>query len=142
MNPSAYSSLREQLKRDEGLRLKPYMDTAGKITIGYGRNLSENGITQQEAADMLDNDIERHVSDLLRTFPFVVGLDDVRQIVLGNMAFNMGVPTLSGFRQMWQALRANDFNEAARQMVDSEWASQVGDRAHRLASAMASGRFV
>lgn len=140
MSPADYATLREQLKRDEGLRLKPYADSVGKITIGYGRNLSDSGITQLEAADMLDHDIERHVSDLLRTFPFVIGLDAVRQIVLANMAFNMGVPTLAGFSQMWQAIKAGDYESAAREMLDSTWAQQVGDRAQRLASAMATGR--
>lgn len=141
MKPVDFALLREHVKRDEGLRLKPYMDTVGKITIGYGRNLSDNGITQLEAADMLDQDLQRHVSDLLRAFPWVLELDATRQIVLANMAFNMGVPTLSSFRKMWQAIKAHDYDEAARQMLDSDWAQQVGDRAHRLASAMASGRF-
>lgn len=141
MNTADFATLREHVKRDEGLRLKPYVDTVGKITIGYGRNLSDNGITQLEAAEMLDQDLQRHVSDLLRMFPFVLGLDSVRQIVLANMAFNMGMPTLSSFRKMWQAIKSQDFEEAARQMLDSDWSAQVGDRAHRLASAMATGQF-
>ena len=141
MTPADFSTLRQQIKDAEGLRLLPYFDTQGKITIGYGRNLSDNGISQLEAADMLDQDLTRHVSDLMRAFPYVEKLDAVRQIVLASMAFNMGVSRLSKFVKMWDAIQRHDYEVAAAEMLDSAWSQQVGSRATRLAEAMRSGEF-
>ena len=139
MTPADFALLRQSLKKDEGLRLLPYVDTVGKITIGYGRNLSDNGISQLEAADMLDQDIIRHVSELTRAYPFVLSLDSTRQIVLGNMAYNLGVPRISQFVKMWDAIQRGDYSTASDEMLNSRWAKQVGARATRLAASMASG---
>ena len=95
--------LLEQLERHEGLRLKPYRDTVGKLTIGYGRNLDDRGISEDEAGFMLDNDIDLVVAELER-MPLFLSLNPVRQVVLANMAFNMGMPTLLTFRRMLGAL--------------------------------------
>lgn len=141
MNPADFGTLRQMIKDAEGLRLLPYFDTQGKITIGYGRNLTDNGISQLEAADMLDQDLTRHVSDLTRAYPFIERLDSVRQIVLANMCFNLGVSRLSKFVQMWDAVQRHDFDVAAIEMVDSVWAKQVGARATRLAEAMRTGEW-
>jgi lysozyme len=142
MTPSDFSILREAVQNDEGLRLLPYLDTAGKITIGYGRNLSDVGITKGEALQLLDNDLTNAIATLTRAHPGVQALDPVRQIVLVNMAFNMGVPRLSTFQQMWAAVERGDFEAAAEEMIKSTWATQVGARATRLASEMASGELV
>ncbi len=139
MTTQDFYVLRDQLKRDEGLRLWPYADTRGKISIGYGRNLTDNGITQLEADDMLTQDITRHWSDVIGTFPFVESLDAPRQIVLGNMAFNLGIAALSKFTVMWLAIQHGDFQQAAQAMLNSEWAKQVGARAARLATQMSTG---
>lgn len=139
MTPSDFSLLRQSIKNDEGLRLLPYVDVSGKLTIGYGRNLSDNGINQLEAGEMLDQDLTRHVSDLLRAFPFVDMLDSTRQVVLANMCFNMGIGRLSKFVLMWDAIKHGDYQMAATEMLNSVWATQVGKRATRLAAAMASG---
>lgn len=139
MTPSDFAILRDQVKQDEGLRLKPYVDTVGKLTIGYGRNLTDQGITGAEASAMLDHDLETTVAELTLAFPFVLGLDPARQIVLGNMAYNLGVPRLKGFTQMWAAVQAGDFTAAALEMIESTWAKQVGSRATRLSEAMRTG---
>ena len=139
MTPADFSILRQSVKNDEGLRLLPYVDSTGNITIGYGRNLSQNGISQLEASDMLDQDLTRHISDLTRAYPYVNQLDPVRQIVLASMCFNMGLPRLSKFVQMWDAIQRGDFQVAASEMLASVWARQVGARATRLAASMASG---
>lgn len=139
MTPADFSILRQSVKNDEGLRLLPYVDSVGKITIGYGRNLSDNGISQLEASDMLDQDLTRHASDLMRAFPYVQQLDPPRQIVLTNMCFNLGIARLSKFVNMWNAVQRHDFDAAAQEMLDSQWAIQVGARATRLAAAMSSG---
>lgn len=139
MTPADFAILRDQVKHDEGLRLKPYTDTVGKLSIGYGRNLTDNGISGAEASAMLEHDLETTVAELTLAFPFVLSLEPVRQIVLGNMAFNMGVPRLKGFRKMWAALRAGDFETAALEMMDSKWSRDVGPRATRLAEMMRRG---
>mgnify|MGYP003145046955 CR=1 FL=1 len=130
--------LKSQLERHEGLRLKPYRDTVGKLTVGYGRNLDDVGITPEEAELMLDNDIdaaEKH----LKTVDEYNGLDPIRQAVICNMAFNLGFYGLMAFRKMWKAIARKDYTEAAKQMLDSLWARQVGYRADELAQIMRTG---
>lgn len=130
--------LRSQLERHEGLRLKPYRDTVSKLTIGYGRNIEDVGISRDEADFMLDNDIDQ-VERYLKTVDEYNELDEVRQTVLANMAFNLGFRGLMGFRKMWQAIARKDYTEAAKQMLDSRWARQVGNRAQELAEIMRTG---
>ncbi|MGP9834226.1 glycoside hydrolase family protein [Marinobacter sp. NSM] len=130
--------LRSQLERHEGLRLKPYRDTVGKLTIGHGRNLEDVGISREEADFMLDNDIDQ-VEQYLNTVDEYNELDEVRQTVLANMAFNLGFYGLMAFRKTWAAISRKDYPEAARQMLDSRWARQVGNRAQELAEIMRTG---
>lgn len=129
-------ALRQQLIKDEALRLKPYLDTVGKWTVGVGRNLTDRGVTETEAMFLLDNDVRLVADELDDKLPWWRTLDDERQNILANMCFNMGIGRLQGFKLMLAALRAGNRDEAARQMLDSEWARQVGDRAERLAAAM------
>lgn len=121
-----------QLKIDEGLKLKPYLDTRGKITIGYGRNLSDNGINQAEADAFLKSDIAGAALDALAIFPNLFDLDEARQAVLINMCFNMGKATLSTFRDLRMAIAIKHYEAAATAMERSLWASEVGARAQRL----------
>jgi lysozyme len=130
--------LREQLIKHEGLRLKPYLDTEGIPTIGVGHNLNE-GISLAVAMFMLDDDISKHTHELERAHPVVKGLDQVRRDVLINMAFNLGVSRLSGFRKMWRAIHDEDWERAADEMMDSKWARQVGRRAAELSLQMRDG---
>lgn len=139
MTPQTYDQLRQVVMTDEGLRLKPYTDTVGKLSIGYGRNLIDVGISQVEARQLLDHDLETAISALTRAYPLVETLSPARQIVLASMCFNLGIGRLSTFRKMWASLMAQDYDAAAVEMLDSEWASQVGARASRLAEAMRSG---
>jgi lysozyme len=127
------------LKRDEGVRLKPYRDTVGKLTIGIGRNLDDVGISQGEAEFLLMNDIQSAHKHLAQAAPIFARLDAVRQRVLLNMAFNMGTPRLMTFRKMWDALDLFDYAAAADEMERSKWATQVGMRATRLAQQMRAG---
>jgi len=131
-----------QLIDHEGLKLFPYHCTADKLTIGVGRNLEDRGISNDEAAYLLKNDIEIVERELLEAQPLVSMLDPVRQRVLVDMGFNLGTPTLMKFSNMWAAIEDEDYHEAARQMMDSRWADQVGRRAERLAQAMSSGEWI
>ena len=132
--------LRSQLERHEGLRLKPYLDTATppRLTIGYGRNLDDVGITREEADYMLAADIER-VERELDTIDEYVALDRIRQTVIANMTVNMGFRGVIQFKRMWAAIGRKDYAAAAREMLDSKWRRQVGNRAIELAEIMRSG---
>ncbi|MDA7674499.1 glycoside hydrolase family protein [bacterium] len=129
----------EQLKDHEGLELKVYKCTAGIETIGIGRNLVDRGVTEEEAYYLCNNDVDIVERELVAEFPIVADLDGIRQRVVIDMAFNVGVPRLTGFKKMWAALHCGDYAEAAKEMMDSKWARQVGRRAERLSSMMETG---
>lgn len=131
--------LRTELVRDEGLRLKPYIDTAGKLTIGVGRNLGDRGIAHDEALLLLDNDIRAACSDLDRNAPWWRGLSEGRQRALLNMTFNLGWPRISAFKGMLAALQSGQYLRAADEALDSAWARQVGARAARIAALIRRG---
>jgi lysozyme len=133
-------SLRDDLVRDEGIRLKPYRCTAGKLTIGVGRNLDDNGISRPEALALLDNDIARVKAECERTFAWFGSLDSVRQEVVLNMVFNLGITRFSQFHQTIQHIQKGDYSAAADQMLKSLWAKQVSARATRLATKMRWGQ--
>jgi len=136
-----FDALVAALKRDEGLRLKPYLDTASppRVTIGYGRNLSDNGISAVEAHDLLTRDAIQAQRDAAELVPNWLLLDDVRQNVLANMAFNIGKAGLAKFPKLLAAVNEHRFKDAAAEMVNSKWAGQVGARAARLAQEMLTG---
>lgn len=132
-------TLLTELERDEGVRLRPYKDTVGKTTIGVGRNLDDVGISEEEAAHLLSNDVARTVAALDAHLPWWSDLDPVRQRVIVNLAFNMGVGGLLGFKNTLAAVRAGNYVAAANGLLQSKWATQVGARSQRLAKMMVSG---
>lgn len=132
-------TLAEQLIRDEGIRLRPYRDSVGKLTIGIGRNLDDVGISKAEALFLLDNDITTAILALEAALPWTHSLDPVRLAVLTNMAFNLGITGLLGFHHFLAAVQAGNYSLAKDHMLASKWASQVGPRAIRLADQMNSG---
>ncbi|AKN44334.1 lysozyme [Pseudoalteromonas phage Pq0] len=131
----------EQLEVHEGLRLKPYRDIVGKLTLGIGRNLEDKGITQGEARMMLNNDIDEFVRKLELNVPVYNRLSDCRQNVLVNMAFNMGIGGLKTFVNMLNFLNVADYHGAAKEMLNSKWAVQVGNRALELAEQMRTDEY-
>ena len=133
--------IKDQLVLHEGLRLKPYKCTSGKLTIGVGRNLDDVGISEQEAFMLLDSDINKIINSLPFQFPFYSKLNDARKAVLINMAFNIGMSGLFKFKNMLAAIREEDFEQASYEMLDSVWAEQVGNRARQLANQMANGEW-
>ena len=131
--------LKASLVKHEGLRLFPYVDTAGKVTVGVGRNLTANGLREDEVQLMLDNDINAAFGVCQQHVTCFGSLDSARQNVLVEMAFNLGGAGLAHFTKMLAALEKRDFAAAAEAMLASEWAKQVGQRAANLASAMRMG---
>ena len=133
------ASLKDQLVRDEELRLNPYTDSVGKLTIGVGRNLTDKGISVQEAQGLLANDIADATAELQAKLPWTATLDDVRKGALLNMTFNMGIGGLLEFHDFLARMQRGDFSGAAGAMLDSLWARQVGPRATRLSIQIQSG---
>jgi len=133
------TKLAAELRRDEDVRLFPYVDQVGKTTIGAGRNLTDKGISLEEAELLLEHDIAEVVDELERRLPWWSTLDEVRQRVLANMAFNMGVQGLLGFRNTLALVQLGRYQEAAANMLLSKWAQQVGPRALRLSKMMEKG---
>lgn len=132
------TKLTEDLIRDEGLKTEPYVCTAGKLTIGVGRNLAD-GISKAEALFLLSNDILAVTRELDKAIPWWLTLSEPRRRALANMAFNMGVPRLLGFKNMLAAMERGDFARAAAEALDSQWACQVGERAKRIAALIREG---
>ncbi len=127
------------VKRHEGLRLKPYTCTAGKLTVGYGRNLDDRGITAEEAESLLRNDLaaaEKDARGLLRNYDL---LTEARQAVIIDMALNLGKSRLSLFKKFLAAVDKGDYPAAVKEMLDSAWAGQVKGRATELANLMQRG---
>lgn len=129
----------EELKRDEGVVLTLYKCSAGKNTIGVGRNVDDRGITEDESDYLLGNDIDLCVDELEDNFTWYKNLSDARQRVLVNMCFNLGLTRLLGFKKFLAALEAEDWDRAAEEMLDSKWAVQVGPRSTRLRDLLLEG---
>ncbi len=128
------------LIRHEGLKLKPYRCSSGKLTIGVGRNLDNKGITKKEAKLLLKNDVQECLSDLKKIFndskkgfntlPIFV------QIVLIDMRFNLGHTGFLSFKKMITAIKEHEFYQASLEIEDSLYYHQVGKRADNLIKMM------
>jgi lysozyme len=127
--------------KHEGTRLFPYTDTVGKLTIGIGRNLTDIGISQDEADMLLTNDLDRARTGIAEAWPPFSQLDEVRQAVIEDMAFNMGVAGLLQFHNTLAAVAAGNWQEAHDGMLASKWAKQVGPRATEDAEIMLTGQW-
>lgn len=130
--------LKKQLIKHEGLRLVAYTDTTGNPTLGVGHNL-HTPISIQAANQILMDDICTAMNDLSTHLPWWNRLDEVRQRVLVDMCFNLGIKGLMGFVHTLEAIKAGEYARAAELMLQSVWAKQVPTRAARLAQMMASG---
>lgn len=130
-----------QLQRHEGVRLKPYTDTVGKLTIGVGRNLTDRGLSHDEVDVLLANDIEIAQRDCERTFSWFASLDSVRQCAIVNLCFNLGLTRLLTFQHALSAMAMEDYALAAEEFFDSKWARQVGQRAVEVTEQIRTGEW-
>ena len=134
-----YKEFLARVEKHEGLRLKCYRCTAGKLTIGIGRNLDDVGISEDEARYLLANDVKSAENDLIKACPWVCGIDRKRYYVLVEMVFNLGIARFKQFKNMLSACEKGDWNKAAEQALDSAWHKQVGKRAETLAKILKEG---
>lgn len=143
-----------ELRRDEGVRYSPYNDSRGFMTIGVGHNMQASPLPDgwvfplddSQVDVLLESDLMSVYSDLDNALPWWEDLNDVRQRVLANMTFNLGLPKLLGFKNTLAAMRQGRYADAANGMLNSAWATQVGigtqanpGRALRLANMMRNG---
>ena len=131
-------TLEDLVSQDEGLRLTIYKDIEGIWTIGHGRNLEDVGISAQEAEILLSNDCARARQEA-ETFYWFDSLDNVRQLVVLSMLFQMGMTRFLGFDRMIIALRSGNYQTASQEMINSLWAKQTPTRAQKLAGWMKTG---
>lgn len=139
MEQEQVQSLRNLLLQHEGYREFPYDDSTGHLTIGIGRNLSAKGISYREANVLLEDDIAYFADKLNHVIEFFPTLDANRQIALIDMAFNLGVNGLLEFHLMLNALSTGHYEAAAQEVLNSKWATQVGQRAKDIADILATG---
>lgn len=147
MTPQNQQLLIIELRRDEGVRYVVYLDSVGVPTIGVGHNLKVSPLplswtpplNDQQVNQLLIEDLQKMYAGLNQNLPWWSSLDDVRQRVLCNMAFNIGVNGLLGFHMMLNAVQDGNYETAALDMENSRWFGQVGDRAVRLRDAMSTG---
>jgi lysozyme len=141
MDTAMRAKLRGLLMVHEGYKLKPYTDTAGKITIGIGRNLSDRGMLPTEVDQFFNNDADYFFNQLTTTYDWFPILDEPRQIALIDMAF-MGMHRLAGFTDMLEAFRLKNYNTAAYEILNSEYAHEVGQRAKDIAQIIRTGNLL
>ena len=122
----------KQLASDEGFRGQPYVCTGGKVTIGYGFNLDDWPLTEAECLPILKSRAERVKADLANRIGCFYALPEAAQDVLINMAYQMGVSGLLGFRRFLRALELRKYEDAYHEGMQSLWAQQTPNRARRL----------
>jgi len=145
--------LADQLIHHEGMECFPYTDTVGKVTVGVGRNLTDRGLTKEECRHLLANDIAISIGELERNFDWFTKLDDTRQAAMVDLHFNLGINRLKTFKKTLRLIEAcvlgdnyytaeqitKLWHKVAKELLDSKWATQVGQRAQTLARMLQLG---
>lgn len=133
-----------QLKRDEGEVLHAYQDTLGFWTIGIGILIDKRkggGLRPEESEFIFRNRLKLIDAELSDRLPWISKLDPARRGVLINMAFQMGIAGLLAFKNTLAMIEAGKYQEAAKAMLQSKWATQTPARAQRLSNQMATGNW-
>jgi len=127
----------ESIKKHEGFRKRMYRDSVDVPTIGYGFNLNQIELPKPVAELWLSFEIQNHINELEK-YHWFNHLDEIRKDVLIDMHYNLGHSRFMEFKNMIKALKNKEYDVAAREMLDSKWADQVGTRAAELASIMSN----
>jgi lysozyme len=125
---------RYDLVRDEGMRLRAYLDTTGNWSIGAGHKIipgdglsKDSTIGAAYAMTLLDRDIEKHWADLIAFAPWIADLDEVRQRALLNIAFNLGISKLEKFAPTLAHAYQRDWPAVVAHLQHTKWCRDVGD---------------
>lgn len=132
-------ALTDWLKAKEGLRLKPYNDTHGWMTIGYGHNLSSNGISIAQAEMMLADDIRAAQRDVQRYLPWVNDIDSARQDAFYHLCFWLGIGSLLKFTAMITAAHAGDWATVYNELLNSALYRDIPERTMEIALRLRDG---
>lgn len=130
----------ELIKLNEGFRDKVYTCTADKLTIGYGTNLEDRGLSEKEAEMLLLNDME-DITAFLKDFGLLGFMGEAREAVCVDMCYQMGVAGFCKFKRMIEHLRVQAYNSAAHELLDSRYARQTPGRAERNAEILRKGDY-
>jgi len=146
MKTTVLNELRQELAEDEGCKYEIYLDHLGLPTFGIGHLVTKEDkeygkevgtvIEQERVQQVFNLDMAVTIDDCMTLYSDFADLPDECQKIIANMMFNMGRPRLSKFKGMKAGVDARDWNEAADQMVDSRWYTQVPNRARRLVARM------
>lgn len=152
MTPEARRALAADLKIAEGFRARPYLDCCGKywrdcvcarqgkLTIGYGRNLDDVGISESEAEVLLHHDAFTAEQNAIRAFEWFPSLNDGRQRAVTELIFNLGLSKFTEFKRTIAAISQGTYRAASEYLLDSLWAKQVGPtRSTRIARTLRDG---
>jgi lysozyme len=132
------------LRLHEGVKKHGYLCTAGKMTVGVGRNIDKEGglgLSEDEIDYLLANDIKRVDAELVKSFAWYSSLDDVRKDAMINLTFNVGITRLKGFVKALTAMEQKNYPEAAAQFLDSAWSKQVGKRSVDVTNLIKTGSY-
>lgn len=138
MPPGMYQPALTLLLKHEGDRKRAYLDSLGNITIAIGHNLQSQDVADDIRLRWFREDLGDFYNKLSKTYPWFQKLNQARQIALLDMAF-MGFKKLQTFVKMLYFLSESDFNRAAREILNSKYRKQVGQRAVDLANIIRSG---
>lgn len=142
LSDESRGQLLQYLVVSEGLRLKPYTDTVGKLSIGIGRNLTDVGISAMEAYDLCNHDIDRAEAAVLKRYPWILDHDPVRQAVIVELMFNMGPASLATFVNTLRAFQRKDYPAVAEGLRKSKWHRQVqASRSTRIIQMVETGEW-
>jgi lysozyme len=137
----AITNIYEQLRRDEGVQYDVYMDTEGFLTLGVGHRLRGRPLSDKAVEQILKDDLEGITAELVGAYPWAARLSPARFGALQNLAFNVGVAGVGTFKKMLTAIQGEDWEGAARELLDSKYARQVKERAVRLAKQLETSRW-
>ena len=141
---SQNNKLTEMLKRHEGVKTHAYKCSASKITVGVGRNIDPKGgigLTEDEIDYLLQNDIDRIISELDFQYEWFSDLNSARQDAMIDISFNLGQTRLRKFEKALAAMSLNNWDKAADEFMDSKWSEQVGNRAKELTDIIRTGKY-
>ncbi len=133
------AKLSDRLEIEEGMELFLYKCTSGKDTLGVGRNISDRGISADEAKYLLRNDIISCISELDHNFRWWKDLSENRRIVMGDLIFNLGLSKLKQFKKFLAAMESGDYETASEELLDSRYAKQLPNRSGRNSQIIKDG---
>lgn len=126
--------------KHEDFKTFPYKDTVGHISIGVGYDLTARGLPMSYLNQLCEEDIQYHYDELSKYLWFQI-LNEPRKMIIIDMAYNLGQKGLLGFTEMIKALSKKDYETAAKEILNSKWATQVGNRAQEAHDVILNGDF-